>query len=168
MLESLKKVGKDVGRELNRAWESLAEGWREVLSRGGNALTHFVRGKEEEAAAEGAPLAKFPSWGLIAGEVMETEKEIVVRVEVPGMEKEDCEISIVGNTLFLRGEKRFQREADEGTWHVMERAYGSFERAVPLPSNVDSDRAEAGYKNGVLTVRLPKTESASAKRIQVS
>lgn len=166
MLESLKKVGKDVGKELNRAWESLAEGWREVLSRGGNALTHFGRGKEEDEA-EGAALAKFPRWGLLAGEVVETGKDIVVRIEVPGMEKEDCEISIVGNTLYLRGEKRIERESDEGTWHVMERAYGSFERAVPLPGNVDGDAAEATYKNGVLTVKLPKMEGSSAKRIPV-
>lgn len=165
MLESLKKVGKDVGRELGRAWESLSEGWREMLTRSGSALTHFSR--EKGAEQEGVSLARFPSWGVLAGEVMETDKEIVVRVEVPGMEKEDCEITIQGNTLYLRGEKRFEREAEEGSFHVMERAYGSFERTIPLPQDVDSNAADASYKNGVLTVRLPKIEGATAKRITV-
>ena len=167
MLDSLKRVGKDIGRELNRAWESLSEGWRELLSRGGDALTHFTRSKEEEQAAGGS-LATFPRWSLLAGEVMESDKEIVVRLEVPGMEKEDCRITIEGNMLYLSGEKRFERETQEGTYHVMERAYGSFQRAIPLPSNVDKERAEATYKNGVLTVRLPKAGGSTAKTIPVS
>jgi HSP20 family protein len=167
VLESLKKVGRDVGRELNRAWENLAEGWRELLTRSGNALTHFVRGREEEKQEGAIAPAAFPSWGLLAGEVVETGKEIIVRLEVPGMEKENCEITIEGNTLYLRGEKRFQRETEEGRFHVMERAYGSFERVVPLPQNVDSEAAEASYHNGVLTVRLPKTEGVSGRRIAI-
>ena len=165
MLESLKRVGKDVGRELGRAWESLSDGWREMLTRSGSALTHFVR--EKGAEQEGVSLASFPNWGLLAGEVMETDKEIVVRVEVPGMEKADCEITIEGNTLYLRGEKRFERETEEGSFHVMERAYGSFERAIPLPQDVDSAGADASYKNGVLSVRLPKVGSGVAKRITI-
>lgn len=168
MLDSLKKVGREIGRELNRAWENLSEGWRELLSRSGSALTHFTKDREGEAG-EGLPsMAAFPSWGLLAGEVVETEREIVVRLEVPGMEKADCEVTIEGNMLYVSGEKRLERESDEGRYHVMERAYGSFQRAVPLPDNVDGDRAEASYQNGVLTVRLPKTGGGLSKRIVVS
>ena len=167
MLDSLKKVGKEIGKELNRAWENLSEGWRELLSRSGNALTHYAKGQEPEKPGE-MSLVKFPNWGLLAGEVIESEKSIVVKLEVPGMEKEDCQITIEGNTLYLSGEKRIERESDEGRYHIMERAYGNFQRAIPLPQNVDGDKAEASYKNGVLTVRLPKIGEGISKRIVVS
>jgi len=167
MLNSLKQAGKNIGREISRTWENLSEGWRELLSRSNNALTHFSRSKDAEQA-ESSELATFPRWSLLAGEVEETAKEIVVRIETPGMEKEDCHITIEGNVLYLSGEKHFQREDIGSTYHVMERAYGSFQRAIPLPRNVDTDNAEASYKNGVLTVRLPKSGTATAKAITLS
>jgi HSP20 family protein len=165
MLDSLKRVGKEIRSELGRAWENLSEGWRELLTKSGDSLTHFVKAKEPEGSA---PLPAFPSWGLLASEVVDTDDALVVRVEVPGMEKEDCEITVVENTLYLRGEKRFEREAVEGRYSVMERAYGSFERAIPLPANVDMENADASFRNGVLTIRLPKTEAGlEAKRIAI-
>jgi len=167
MLDTLKEAGKNIGRELGRTWESLSEGWRELLSRSSHALTHFVRSKDTEKAGNEA-LATFPRWGLLAGEVEETGKEIMVRVEVPGMDKEDCQITIEGNMLYLSGEKRYERETHDSTYHVMERAYGSFQRAIPLPRNVDTDKAEASYKNGVLTVRLPKVGGDKSRAIPVS
>ena len=167
MLDSLKEAGKHIGHEIGRAWEHLSEGWRELLSRSNNALTHFTRSKDEEQTQTPA-LASFPRWSLLAGEVEETEKEVVVSVEVPGMEKEDCRITIEGNMLYLSGEKRFERETLDSTYHVMERAYGAFQRNIPLPLNVDTDKAEASYKNGVLTVRLPKIGGKPAKSIAVS
>ena len=168
MLDSLKQAGKNIGRELGRAWENLSEGWRELLSRSSDALTHFSHNNKHGAQQESGALATFPRWGLLAGEVEETDKEIVVRVEVPGMEKEDCRITIEGNLLYLNGEKRFERETGDSTYHVMERAYGSFQRTIPLPRNVDINRAEANYKNGVLSVRLQKVAGESGKTITVS
>lgn len=165
MLESLKEAGKHIGRELNRAWESLSEGWRELLSRSGNALTQFSHDPDTET---GGALAPFPRWSLLASEVEETGSEVVVRLEVPGMEKADCHISIEGNVLYLSGEKRLERETHDSTYHVMERAYGAFRRAIVLPRNVDVERAAASYKNGVLTVRLPKTGAGGATTIPVS
>lgn len=167
MLDSLKEAGKNIGRELGRTWENLSEGWRELLSRSSDALTHFSLGKSEARPESGA-LAAFPRWSLLAGEVEETDKEIVVRVETPGMEKDDCRITIEGNMLHLSGEKRFARETCGSTYHIMERAYGSFRRTIPLPRNVDADRAEASYKNGVLSVRLPKVASEKGRAIPVS
>ena len=167
MLDSLKQAGKDIGREINRAWESLSEGWRELLSRSSSALTHFVHHKGEDQQ-ESRSLATFPHWSLLAGEVEETPADIVVRVEVPGMDKEDCRITIEGNVLYLSGEKRVERETQDSTYHVMERAYGMFQRSIPLPRNVNIDKAEARYKNGVLTIRLPKEDGDQAKSIQVS
>lgn len=170
MLSSFKQAGKNIGRELGRTWENLSEGWRELLSRSSNALTHFARNNNisNDAQQESSALSTFPRWGLLSGEVEETDKEIVVRLEVPGMDKEDCRITIEGNLLCLSGEKRFERETNDSTYHVMERAYGSFERTIPLPRNVDTDKAEASYKNGVLSIRLPKLTGENGKTITVS
>ncbi len=168
MLDSLKQAGKNIGRELGRTWENLSEGWRELLSRSSDALTHFSRNSKHEVQQESGSLATFPRWSLLAGEVEETDKEIVVRVEVPGMEKEDCRITIEDNLLYLSGEKRFERETGDSTYHVMERAYGAFQRTIPLPRNVDAGKAEASYKNGVLSIRLPKVAGESGKTIPVS
>ena len=150
------------------SWERLSEGWRELLSRSGNALTHFSRDNSKENAHSSGALADFPRWSLLAGEVEETDKEIVVRVEVPGMDRKDCRISIEGNMLFLSGEKHFECETGDSTYHVMERAYGAFQRTIPLPCNVDTDNVEANYINGVLRIRLPKAAADDSRGIPVS
>jgi len=167
MLNSLKQTGKNVGRELSHVLESVSEGWRELLSRSSNALTQFTNHKNDDHSSS-SELATFPRWSLLAGELEETRKDVLVRVELPGMNKEDCQISIVGNVLYLSGEKHFERETHDSTYHVMERAYGAFERAIPLPSNVSIDKAEASFKNGVLTVRLPKEGGNKTQSIKVS
>lgn len=166
-MKPLKQTGMDIGREISRAWDSLSEGWHELLSRGSNALTHFTHRKEEEKEASNA-LLTFPRWSLLAGELEETDKDVIVRVELPGMDKDDCSITIEGNVLLLSGEKRIERETDDSTYHVMERAYGAFQRTIPLPRNVSIEHAEAKFKNGVLTVRLPKTDTGQSKSIRVS
>ncbi|OGB32752.1 MAG: heat-shock protein [Burkholderiales bacterium RIFCSPLOWO2_12_FULL_61_40] len=164
MLSSLKQTSKTIGREITRAWENLSDGWRELLSHSSDALTHFTRHKDEEQK-EGGALVTFPRWGLLAGELEETGEEVVVRVELPGLDKDDCRIRVEGNMLYLNGEKRMERETHDSTYHVMERAYGAFERTIALPSSVNADKAQASFKNGVLTVRLPKTVSEGAKSI---
>ena len=168
MLESLKEAGKTIGRELGRAWENLSEGWRELLSRSGEALTHFSHSKDETATESDSQLPVLPRWSLLAGEVEETDKEIIVRVEVPGIEKEDWHITNDGSMLYLSGEKRFERVKNDSTYHIMERAYGTFQRSIPLPRNVDTERAEANYKNGVLTVCLPKIGDNESRTIRLS
>lgn len=166
MLDSLKQTGQDIGREIAHAWSSLSEGWRELLSRSSNSLTHFTH-QEKEKQADSA-LALFPRWSLLAGELEETDKDVLVRVEVPGMGKDDCQITIEGNLLRLSGEKRFERDRHDSTYHVMERAYGAFERTIALPTAVDVDRAEANVRNGVLTVRLPKSGAGKSSPLKVS
>ena len=167
MLASLKETGKTIGTEITRAWDSLAEGWRELLGRSSAALTHFTPGKDEPPA-QGRLVNRYPSWGLLAGELEETGKDVVVRVELPGMEKADCEITLEGNLLQIRGEKRFESQTTDSTYHVMERAYGFFQRSIPLPRNVTIDKAEATFRNGVLTVRLPKEGPDRSRLIRVS
>lgn len=163
MLNSLKETGKSIGREINHAWETLSDGWREMLSRSSNALTHFGR-RKSEMKEQGHQEMSYPHWGLLAGEVEETASDLVVRVEMPGMNKEDCDISIDGNVLNLSGEKHSEREHRDSTYHVMERAYGAFQRSIQLPRNVDKSKATATYMNGVLTVRLPKVEGSDGTK----
>lgn len=102
-------------------------------------------------------------------DVTETDKSVNVSVELPGMTEEDIDISLSGNTMTIRGEKKIEHEEERKGVYMSERHYGSFHRTVPLPAGVDPDKAEATYKNGVLTVSLPKTEEAlaSIKRIPV-
>ena len=169
-MDSMKNAGENISRRLSWTWDQISEGWRELVHRGSDALTHFVHRKGEEgkvqASAAGTPA--FPRWSILAGDIEETDKEIVVRIEVPGMEKKDFEISIEGSMLSLRGEKRFERETTDSRYHVMERAYGVFQRTLPLPAEVDADKAGADYKNGVLTVRLPKLNLEKGRFISIS
>jgi HSP20 family protein len=167
MMNTLKQTGRNMGREITRAWESLSSGWHELLSRSGDALTHFTRHKDSDEMGDTA-LVTFPRWSLLAGELEETGKDVVVRFELPGMDKEDCTIQIEGNVLHLTGEKRFERDTSDSTYHVMERAYGAFQRSIVLPRNVNVERAEASFKNGVLTVRLPKEGGDMGKAIAVT
>ena len=167
MLDSLKEKSKNIGHEIGRAWDVVSEGWREIFNRSSNALTHFVHEKDSKLPAVSIA-TPYPRWSLLAGEVEETEKEIVVRLEVPGMDKENCRVMIEGNRLFISGEKRFERSSDNSAYHVMERAYGAFQRIVPLPKSVREEQAEASYQNGVLTIRLPKLETESSRSIPVS
>jgi len=156
MLETLKQAGETIGRELRYTWTDLSEGWIELLGRSSSSLTYFSFGRGKEIPAHGRSNANYPRWGLLAGEVEELDQEIVVRIEVPGMEKEDFNITIKGNLLCLSGEKRSQREMRGSTYHMMERAYGSFQRSIPLPPSVDTNKARMIYRSGVLNIRLPK------------
>lgn len=157
-------------RSLGRTWEGVTEGWQNLSERAVHALTRFRPFAKRDALDtwEDQLVRQSADWGLLASEVREGEHELVVRLEVPGMEAEHFDIDVVENHLVVRGEKHAQREQREGRFHVMECAYGSFERAVPLPVEVDGQRASASYRRGVLTVTLPKHERAKARRIPVA
>jgi HSP20 family protein len=107
---------------------------------------------------------------MLGGDVFEDDKRIVVRLEAPGMSKGDFDIQVLDDALVVRGQKRFKREGTEGRWRVLQCAYGSFLRAVPLPAPVKSDKSRASYRNGVLRVELPKQTPGkpSIKEIRVS
>ena len=167
MLDNLKETGKSIGQEISRAWDLLSDGWREVFNRSSNALTHFSGGKETPPPA-GSNLLPYPRWSLLAGEIEESGNEYIVRLEVPGMDKENCKVRIEGNQLILSGEKQVERTSQTSSYHVMERAYGAFQRVIPLPGSVIEEQADASYKNGVLTVHLPKRGSDSSTNIPVS
>ncbi|MFO8058847.1 MAG: Hsp20/alpha crystallin family protein [bacterium] len=99
--------------------------------------------------------------------VKEKKDKIEVTAELPGMKEDDVELSLDGNNLVLKGEKKHERESDEEGYHVVERGYGSFYRRIPVPSEIDEDKVEAEFKDGVLNVTLPKTETGKQKSIKV-
>jgi HSP20 family protein len=159
-----KKVMEPLKNLIERAWETLTEGWRELLTRSGGALTHFgAGGAEKEASSH-----EFPQWSLLAAETWETAKSVVIRVEIPGMDEGDLDIDVDGNVLRIRGEKRSGATQQHRQYHLMERAYGHFERSIPLPHGVDAEKAEVSYRNGVLTAILPKTETLPPRRLTIS
>ncbi len=88
-------------------------------------------------------------------------------MELPGIEKEDIEVNISGNLLTVKGEKKKEGEIKEENYYRLERPYGSFSRTVELPKEVQIEQARASFKNGVLEIRLPKTEEAKKKEIKV-
>lgn len=93
-------------------------------------------------------------------DVVETEAAIEVSVELPGMKEEDIEVSLTDTALTIKGEKQIEKKEEKTGYYLSERRYGSFYRSIPLPGGVDSDKVEASFKNGVLTVTLPKTAEA--------
>lgn len=153
---------------LNQAWEGLAEGWHQLRDRAAHALTRFtpVRHNAVETADEQAML-RASRWGVLAAEIEEKGDALVVKLEAPGMEGNNFDISVVQGTLVVSGEKRIERSREEGRYHVMECAYGRFQRVLPLPVEVDEGRATANYRRGVLTITLPKQARASSRRIEV-
>ncbi len=100
-------------------------------------------------------------------EVVERENEYVVTAELAGVEEKDFQVEVHGSVLTLRGEKR-NENAEETARHVAERVYGAFHRAIELPVEVASDKASATFKNGVLSVTLPKAETAKVRHIPVN
>lgn len=100
-------------------------------------------------------------------EVRETDKEYQIHAEMPGLDKKDFHLSIEGDMLTLRGEKKKEHVEEGEQFYRSERAYGTFLRSFRLTDDVDRDKIKAEYKNGVLTVHLPKTERARGKEIPV-
>jgi HSP20 family protein len=102
-------------------------------------------------------------------DVRETDQEVEVIAELPGMDEEDVDVSVSQGMLTIRGEKTFEREEEDVAYVLRECSYGRVERIVPLPDGLDVDSAQATFRNGVLTVRIPKTAETqqAAKRISV-
>ncbi|MFZ0695116.1 MAG: Hsp20/alpha crystallin family protein [Alphaproteobacteria bacterium] len=121
-------------------------------------LRDFARGN--------APLPAFIA-NTPRTDVAETETAIEVSVELPGLEEKDVEVSVADDVLTIRGEKKTETDDSKKGYRLAERSYGSFLRSIGLPSGIATDKAEASFKNGVLTVTLPKTPEASPKKIEI-
>lgn len=100
-------------------------------------------------------------------DVHETKDSLVLVAELPGIKQEDIQVSIEGDTLTLKGERKLEKEVNEDQYHRVERSYGKFERSILLPSVVDASHVKATYRDGVLEIQLPKKEEAKPKAIKV-
>lgn len=164
----------DLKQGFSSLLDSMAEGWQHLRQTASSALTGFRPSQQtnlpQRSDVDDAFYLPSIGWSMLGGDVFEDDKRVVVRVEVPGMDKEALDVEVQGNALVLRGEKRFEREDSEGRYRILQCAYGNFRRVVPLPAAVVADQAKASYRNGVLRVELPKVqaEKPQATTITVS
>jgi len=100
-------------------------------------------------------------------DILEENSEVVIRMEVPGVKKEDIDVTLTGNTITISGERKTDKEVKRKDYYLAEHSYGSFCRYFGLPSEVQADRVKSTMKDGILEVRLPKTEEAKKKEIHV-
>ena len=129
---------------MNRMFDDAGRGWR--------------NGDEPSATTTWSPSV----------DIFETEGEIVVKAELPGMSREDITLNLEKNVLTLRGERKFEKEAKDDNYHRIERSYGSFSRAFSIPVTVDEEKIRADYKEGVLKIVLPKKEQVKPKQIRIA
>lgn len=154
---------------LGRAWQTATRAWHGLAEHDGDGRTQFHPRHAEGGDATPDELAARHGarWGILAAEVQVGDDTVEIDIEVPGMDAGDFEIRVVDDVLTVRGEKKIQRERTQGRFHVMERAYGGFERTVRMPVPVDESGAQARYERGVLHVVLPRGEVHKARRIEV-
>ena len=102
-----------------------------------------------------------------AVDILENEQELTLKADVPDMTEKDIAIQIENGTLTIKGERKFEKKDDKSGYHRIERSYGAFSRSFSLPDTVEAEKVNAAYKNGVLTVTLPKKELAKPRVIEV-
>jgi len=100
-------------------------------------------------------------------DIFEDKDKLVLEAELPGMKRDDFELSVENNVITLKGERRFEKKTDDDNYHRVERSYGAFTRSFTLPQTVSSEGAEAEFKDGILRVSLPKREETKARKIEV-
>jgi len=128
--------------QINRLFESALHGWP----------------TDSNATNAWAPLA----------DIYETDNELVVTTDLPGVDPKKIDVRVENNVLTIRGERQFEQKVGKENFHRVERSYGAFSRSFTLSTVVDSDRIRASYKDGVLSISLPKAESVKPKRIQIA
>lgn len=164
------KLAEQLKQGADQAWESLSEGWRELSARASGALTRF----RPAPAADPSPvrnegLLPFGGWAFMVADVFDDDDKVIVRIEAPGMRREDFNVELHDDVLTVCGEKQFDRKTSRsrGRYSVVQCAYGSFHRDVALPVSVRPDKTRASYRDGVLRIELPKSDAARARRIAV-
>ena len=141
-------------------WEPLRE-MEEFQNRFSNLFGRPLRrgnGREEITLADWTPLA----------DITEDEKEYLIKTDLPEMKKEDVKITVENGVLTIAGERKFEKEEKKKKYHRIERGYGTFMRSFTLPDDADANKVKAEFKNGLLTVHLPKSEHAKPKQIEVN
>jgi HSP20 family protein len=142
-------------------WEPMGE-LQELQSRlsnlFGRAPIRRGDGREEITLADWMPLA----------DITEDEKEYLIKAELPELKREDVKVTVENGVLTISGERKFEKEEKKKKYHRVERGYGTFVRSFTLPDDADANRVKAEFKNGLLTVHLPKSEHAKPKQIEVN
>ena len=100
-------------------------------------------------------------------DMYQTDGEVVVKASLPGIKADEVQINVTGEILTIKGETKQEEEKKDKSWHMREQRWGAFERSVMLPTGVNSDQAKADFKNGILTITLPKSEQAKSKTITI-
>ncbi len=100
-------------------------------------------------------------------DIAETDNEVVVTTELPGVDRKDVKLSIEDNVLTISGEKKQEKETKDKNYHCVERRYGAFRRSFTLPARIQADKVKASFKDGILTINLPKVEEAKTKEIPI-
>ena len=149
----------DSNQDSSKTWQWLVNGWHALRDKAVSAVTYFTPEREQERTSQ--------RWGVIATDMTEQKDAIHVELEIPGMDKADLSVEVHGDRLLISGEKRTSETRHEGSLVVTERAYGSFKRVLPLPCEVRSDGTKARYRDGVLSVTMPKDRSASPRAIPI-
>jgi len=122
---------------------------------------------EEAVTSRGEEKDMMSSSWAPSVDIFETEKELVLTAEVPGIDEKDIEIKIEDNTLILRGERKFEKETKEENYHRIERAYGAFHRSFTLPPYVNQDKIEAEHQNGILKILMPKLPELQPRKVKI-
>jgi HSP20 family protein len=132
-------------REMNRMFDNFFRGWNEWPVARLESDTAFYPGVD----------------------VMETENEYRVKAELPGMDEKDVHVSLLQSTLTIKGEKKEETEDKGKDYHQIERHWGAFYRSIPLPTGIDGSKADASFKKGILTIKLPKTVDAKKETKEI-
>ena len=151
----------------DKVLDSLSEGWRHLKQVAAGALTRFTPGHRDDDSELAVTSPASVGWAVLAGDVREDDDTVHIKLEVPGMDSGDFDISVRGQALCVRGEKRVRRADTHGDMVVVQCAYGSFERRIPLPARVSTDKAQASYDAGVLRVSLPKADRPRRVKVRV-
>lgn len=148
--------------KLDDFWQYLTEGWHHIQHVASAAITHFHAGEIHANDSHNALTSSAADigvgWSLMPIDMHEDKDHLIINMEIPGLNKNDIHLEYEHHQLHIRGEKKSSRESESGNSYLIERAFGCFERSIALPLNVDAEKAKARYKNGVLSVKMPKKE----------
>jgi HSP20 family protein len=153
----LPDVVRRTGKDIDHPFSSLQ---REMNS----VFDNFFRGFDVAPRGFAAAVGSFSP----SVDVKENDKEFIIKAELPGVEEKDIDVNVTNDSVTIKGEKKEEKEDKDKNYYYMERSYGSFCRVIPLETEIESGKAEARFKNGILDIKIPKSQSAKAKGTKVS
>lgn len=150
-------------------WQSLVELRREMDRMFDDVTSRFAGSRFLPSAFHAEPFSLFTGGGKIAPvvDIVENDKSYTVTAEVPGLAEKDLDVSIADQVLTIKGEKREETEEEKDNYRLSERRYGSLQRSIRLPEDVDAEKIEASYDKGVVTITLPKRAESKAKEKKI-